>query len=80
MLREIRITRRELLRIQQNDIPRLPFDTIREIPKITKMRFEDENNEDNWMPSMMISIDIPTVNEYINDHPCNEQVSYPHLN
>ena len=40
------------------------------------MRFEDENNEDNWMPPMMISIDIPTVNKYINDHPCNEQVSY----
>jgi len=38
------------------------------------MRFEDENNEEIWVPSM-ISIDIPTVNEYINDHPCNEQVS-----
>ena len=39
------------------------------------MRFDDENNEEIWVPSMMISIDIPTVNEYINDHPCNEQVS-----
>ena len=39
------------------------------------MRFEDESNEEIWVPSMMISIDIPTVNEYINDHPCNEQVS-----
>ena len=39
------------------------------------MRFDDENNEGIWVPSMMISIDIPTVNEYINDHPCNEQVS-----
>ena len=39
------------------------------------MRFEDESNEEIWVQSMMISIDIPTVNEYINDHPCNEQVS-----